>query len=589
MYITHSPSSVETKWQDIREGIFKAMSRDIPTKWSSNRSHLPWLSSKHKKCIKKKHKLMQLAKKTGIPSDWTKYKQHKSITPKKVTQAHWNYVNAFLNKSLEHGNNKPFWKYIKAKRSDNIGVAAIKNNGILYHDSKTKAELLNHQFKSVFTMDDDTDHLPTMSHPKYPNIENITISIEGVEKLLDNINIHKASGPDKIPNIILKTCSKEISPALANIFQQSLDTGTLPNDWRNANISHILKKGNKHMASNYRPISLTSVCCKTLEHIICRHMLSHLENNKIISPLQHGFCNGHSCESQLILTMHDIMQNFDSKQQTDLVILNFSKAFDTVPHKKLLFKLSKYGITGNINKWIQSFLVLRKQQVIVEGESSKPCSVDSGVPQGSVLGPLVFLCHINDLPQRATSKDRLFADDCLLYRPIHSPRDQLLLQQDLAALETWAEDWGMRFNVSKCYLMSIHRSKHPNSSQYKLDNHILEQVEENPYLGLTIHKSLKWASHINKISNKANSVLGFIKRNLKPENRDITELAYSSLVRSILEYSSTVWDPFYQKDIDRLERVQRRAARFVPNDYKPLSSVTSMVPQLGWKPLAERR
>ena len=219
-------------------------------------------------------------------------------------------------------------------------------------------------------MDDDTDHLPTMSHPKYPNIENITISIEGVEKLLDNINIHKASGPDKIPNIILKTCSKEISPALANIFQQSLNTGTLPNDWRNANISPIFKKGNKHMASNYRPISMTSVCCKTLEHIVCKHMLSHLENNKIIFPLQHGFRNGHTCESQLILTMHDIMQIFDSKQQTDLVILDFSKAFDTVPHKKLLLKLSKYGITGNINKWIQSFLVLRKQQVIVEGESS---------------------------------------------------------------------------------------------------------------------------------------------------------------------------------------------------------------------------
>ena len=221
MYITHSPSSVETKWQDLREGIFKTMSNDIPTKWSSNRYHLPWLPSKLKRCIKKKHKLMQLAKKTGIPSYWTKYKQHKSITPKQVIQAHWNYANAILNKSLEHGNNKPFWKYIKARRNDNIGVAAIKNNDILYHDSKTKAELLDHQFKSVFTMDDDTDHLPTMSHPKYPNIENITISIEGVEKLLDNINIHKASGPDKIPNIILKTCSKEIFSALASIFQQS--------------------------------------------------------------------------------------------------------------------------------------------------------------------------------------------------------------------------------------------------------------------------------------------------------------------------------------------------------------------------------
>ena len=220
------------------------------------------------------------------------------------------------------------------------------------------------------------------------------------------------------------------------------------------------------MASNYRPISLTSVRCNTLENIICKHMLNHLENNKIISPLQHGLRNGHSCESQQILTMHDIMQKFDSKQQTDLTILDFSKAFDIVPHKKLLFKLSKYGFTGNINKWIHSFLVLRKQQVIVEVESSKSCSDDSGVPQGSVLGPLLLLCHIDDLHQRVTSNVRLFTDDCLLHRSIHSPRDQLLLQQDLAALETWAEDWGMRLNVSKCYLMLIHKSKQPYSSQY---------------------------------------------------------------------------------------------------------------------------
>ena len=137
--------------------------------------------------------------------------------------------------------------------------------------------------------------------------------------------------------------------------------------------------------------------------------------------------------------------------------------------------------------------------------------------------------------------------------------------------------------------MSIHRSKNPYSSHYELDNHILEQVEKNPYNGVTLHKSLKWASHINKISNRANSVLRFINRNLIHVNRYLKELAYHSLVRSILEYSSTVWDPFYQKDIDRLERVQRRAARFVLNDYNPLSSVTSMVSQLGWKPLAERR
>ena len=170
--------------------------------------------------------------------------------------------------------------------------------------------------------------------------------------------------------------------------------------------------------------------------------------------------------------MHDIMQNFDSKQQTDLVILDFSKAFHTVPHKNLLFNRSKNGITGNINKRIQSFLVHRKQQVIVEGETSMPYSVGSVVPQGTVLGLLLF-CATKTFFHRDTSTVRLFAGNCLQYRSIHSPRDQLLLLQDLAALETWAEDWVKRLNVYKCYLKSIHRSKHPYSSHYKLDNQIL--------------------------------------------------------------------------------------------------------------------
>ena len=217
-------------------------------------------------------------------------------------------------------------------------------------------------------MNDDTDNLHTISLPKCPNIENITISIEGVEKLLDNINICKASGPDKIQNIILKSCSKEISPALANIFSTKSWYCHVTKWLEKCKYKPHFFKGNKHMASNYRPISLTSVCCKTLEHIICKHMLNHLNSNKIVSPLQHGFHNGHSCESQLILTMRDIMHNFDSKQQTDLLILDLSKAFDTVPYAKLPLKLHKCGISGNINKWIQSFMMHRKQQAIVEGE-----------------------------------------------------------------------------------------------------------------------------------------------------------------------------------------------------------------------------
>ena len=211
------------------------------------------------------------------------------------------------------------------------------------------------------------------------------------------------------------------------------------------------------------------------------------------------------------------------------------------------------------------------------------------MPQGTVLGPLLFLCHINDLPNCVKSKVRLFADDCLLYTSVNSLKDQIQLQEDLKPLENWANQWGMRFNATKCYIMSIHRAKIPLTYLYSLNNHILEQVNENPYLGLTISDNLKWSSQINKTCSKANSTLGFIRRNLKHCNKKFKETAYISLVRSVLDYSSTVWDPYLNKDIDRIENIQRRGARFVHNDFQRTSSVTSMMNELGWKPLAQRR
>ena len=212
-----------------------------------------------------------------------------------------------------------------------------------------------------------------------------------------------------------------------------------------------------------------------------------------------------------------------------------------------------------------------------------------GSPQGTVLGPLLFLCHINDLPNSVTSQVRLFADDCLLYRPIKSIDDQILLQQDLKSLEAWARDWGMRFNATKCYLMPIARSKTPHHFRYSLDNHILDQVQDNPYLGITLSENLKWTTHINKIPNRSNSILGFIRRNLKHCTRSLKETAYISLVRSVLDYAAVVWDPYQKKDVDLLEGIQRRAARFVCNDYGRYSSVSKMMEELKWQSLSQNR
>ncbi|KAK3103498.1 hypothetical protein FSP39_019645 [Pinctada imbricata] len=277
--IQHTEDSIEKKWTDLKEGITKIMNDNIPSKQTFERYNLPWMDNHLCKEVKKKHKYMQKAKELNTSEAWDIYKEQKRLVQKSIRRAHWKYVNETIEKSLDEGNNKTFWKYIKAKRHDNIGVAGIKSEGILHQDSKTKAELLNKQFESVFTKENSEETLPSLSETPYPKMSDIKVRIDGVKKLLGKLDTHQASCPNNIANTMLKNCAEELASVFSNIFQQSLDTGTLPKDWRNANISLVFKKGNKHVASNYRPVSLTSVCCKTLEHIICSNILKHLEQH----------------------------------------------------------------------------------------------------------------------------------------------------------------------------------------------------------------------------------------------------------------------------------------------------------------------
>ena len=503
-------------------------------------------------------------------------------------RARWSYINDILQLSLDDNNPKPFWRYVRSQRQDNVGVSALKAGGRLFSDGLTKAELLSKQFSSVFTKEDKSN-VDKLFGPYYPDINDLTINIEGVEKLLSGLNPSKASGPDEIPCRLLKELSHELAPVLTAIFSQSLNSGILPKVWSKAFITPVFKKGSRCEPENYRPVSLTCVSCKILEHIICKHIRLHLERHEILTPLNHGFRSKFSCETQLLLTLQDLLGARDTKIQIDLAILDFSKAFDTVPHERLLGKMKFYGINGPILQWTAAFLENREQCVMVDGAKSKPTRVESGVPQGTVLGPLLFLLHINDLPGVVSSQVRLFADDCLMYRPIRVRDDQVSFQQDLLALERWGDTWGMRFNAKKCYIMHISRSTSPLTNFYSLCNQVLQSVDDVKYLGVTLTSELSWSPHIDHITHRANSTLGFLRRNLNRCPSKLKETAYLSLCRSVLEYAAPIWDPFLSKDKNSLERVQRRAARFVCGDYKTTSSVTSMLARLGWKNLQDRR
>ena len=264
---------------------------------------------------------------------------------------------------------------------------------------------------------------------------------------------------------------------------------------------------------NYRPVSLTCICSKLLEHIVYSHIFSHITKYNILTEEQHGFRQYRSCETQLIATANDLAENLNCGNQTDVILLDFTKAFDKVPHGRLCSKLYHLGIKGPLLSWIESFLAARQQKVVVNGETSSLSPVTSGVPQGMVLAPLLFLCYINDITKDISSKIKLYADDVLIYNIINSEEDCIKLQNDLNTLNAWAVTWKMYFNPTKCEFLRVTNKKNIIKFQYFIQNNIIQEVQQAKYLGVTFNNKLSWSNHIKIICSKANSVVGFLRRN----------------------------------------------------------------------------
>ena len=263
--------------------------------------------------------------------------------------------------------------------------------------------------------------------------------------------------------------------------------------------------------------------------------------------------------------------------------------FDRVPHNRLCEKLSYYGISGPLLLWIKHYLFNRHQRVIIDGFSSYPSVVSSGVPQGTVLAPLLFLCFVNDIPLNVTFKIKLYADDILLYRTISSIDDCTQLQRDIDSLIKWSSTWQLPFNFNKCEFLCITNKFSPITTTYYMDTNSIKQVSSAKYLGVTINEKLQWADHISNITKKASATLGFLHRNLNRCPSFIKTFCYKSLIIPILEYACTVWDPYTRKVINKIDKIQRRAARFTKNNYSWSTSVTGLINDLNWQNLQTRR
>ncbi len=585
-------SSVQEQWDHFESTIISLMKKYIPQKIPRPQKHKPWISREIITMIHRRNRAYKSWQTSKSSETHTKYHQLRSKCQKKIRKAHKEYMNNIFN--LENTEreksivSKRFWTYVKSKKRDSCSISPLRSEGLLISDAIGKGNILNQQYFSVFSKPE-YQFIPAMANSTSPTIPKIVVTDKGVLKMLQDLNPHKASGPDRISPKVLKELALPLSKPLAKMFQHSVDTGIVPKQWKKAVVSPIFKKGDRNQASNYRPVSLTAVCCKLCEHLIAKAIMNHLEENKLLSDNQHGFRKNRSCESQLIQFVDDLARNMCDGNQIDIAVMDFSKAFDVVPHKRLLTKLEYYGIQGNILSWIEDFLSDRTQQVVVDGESSDIAQVTSGVPQGSVLGPILFLAFINDMPDCVNSSCRLFADDSIIYRNVNSENDARVLQQDLDALHKWETEWGMRFNPSKCHVLQVTRKKNPLHHVYTLKGIPLENVPEATYLGVDISNKLSWHKHTSKVAAKGNRALGFVKRNIRTTSRKTKELAYNTLVRPTVEYASTVWSPHQQELIKNIEMVQRRSARYVMSQYDRHDSVTDMLRRLSWETLEQRR
>ena len=338
-----------------------------------------------------------------------------------------------------------------------------------------KADCLNSYFASISTINDSNAVLPHLNIKTHSSLSAINVSELEVEDIIRTLVVNKASGPDFISHRMLKSVSKSVSGPLTILFNRSLSEGKFPDVWKVANVTPIFKKGDKTQPSNYRPVSLLSCCGKLFERVVFKHMYNFFMENNLLYKYQSGFLPNHSTNYQLIDMFHHICQSFDNKQFSCIVFCDISKAFDRVWHKGLLHKLKEHGINGQLLKWISNYLGNRQQRVILQSASSSIKPVTAGVPQGSVLGPLLFLIYVNDISDSLLSLTRLFADDSSLYYSASSLTDiEGIINHDLHVLSKWAETWLVDFNPNKTEAMLFSLKKTGNFTKLTFSEHFIE-------------------------------------------------------------------------------------------------------------------
>ena len=535
-----------------------------------SKHRLPWMKGASlKQQRKRKWQSWKKFKRSELPRDYDEYKYERNrlddmIRTKKIEYERRLVTDMKDNPNLYHGHCR---RSLKTKQ----GVSNVINEaGALTETEGEAATALNSYFHSVFTCEEGTATAPAFPSRTEECLTDAVFDAKMIEETLLGLDPNKAAGPDGIDSRTMKECAKELAPLLYQIYRKSLDTAEVPAQWKEANVVPIHKTGSKAIMANYRPVALTPIMCKVFEKILCAIIMAFLTLHNLISEQQHGFVRGRSCQTNILLCLEKWTEIVDNGNSVDVAYFDYAKAFDKVSHRLLLIKLKGYGIDGRLLAWLTNYLKDRRQRVVVGDAKSTWLEVVSGTTQGTVLGFLLFLMFINDLPEKCGPDNgaqvMILADDTKTFQEIHKEEglqasDQKALQERINYIADWADEWKMEINPSKSKIM--HVGKENPGLPYFINGNEIAMVEVEKDIGFWISNDLSTATHVLKARNKALAEIARIKRNFSYIDKRAFCVLYNQRVRPHLDYGMAACPPNSSADSKLLEAVQSKATAMV--------------------------
>ena len=541
----------------------------VPKKLRRKSSRPMWMNKNILRMIRKKRRLWR-----SYTTEQRTRKDHASFEAFKKVQKEVEKAVKNAKRKLEKNlaknakkNPKAFYSYMKKKTSNKVTVGPLKHpDGKLEVDDREMTEILNKQFCNMFTKED-LAHMPdveTLFHGE-EGLSTVTFTAEKVTLKLKKLKPTSAPGPDRVWTKILHDLAEVLGEPLAILYTKLMEQRAVPDIWLKSFVCPIFKKGTKSDPGNYRPVSLTCVVGKVMESILVDALISHMVSNKLLRASQHGFLPGKSTLTCMLEYLETLTRWMDEGRSFDVLYCDFAKAFDKVPWERLLGKLQGLGVGGDLLGWVRVWLTGGRQQcVVLNGEKSSWGDIESGVIQGSCLGPALFLVFINDI-DTAVDLTRTFlskfADDTKMACIVESAEDRKKFQEGVDSLATWSKDWQLLFNVAKCKIM--HFGANNQRFTYTMDGAVLEEVAVEKDVGILVADSLRPSEQCSAAAARANGVLGQMSRAVQYRDKKTFIQLYKVYVRPHLEYCVQAWSPYWQVDKEKLEKIQRRAVNMV--------------------------